>query len=148
MDNDLLSQLHDIKGIDNVSWWPLAPGWYGLIVLCLIVFAAFFYLLQKRKKRQSRRAVFDRLRQETDAKRKIAALSELLRRLAVKKHGRQTCAGLEGQNWLNWLSDNDPNGYDWTRHGEILLDLPYAPKDKISNIDLDPLIDAAEGWVS
>ena len=40
----LLSQLRDIRGLEDVSWWPLAPGWWILLGLCLAVFWASFFL--------------------------------------------------------------------------------------------------------
>jgi len=37
-----------------------------------------------------------------------AELSELLRRIAIARCGREACAGLAGTAWLDWLSANDP----------------------------------------
>ncbi len=45
---NLLSQIDDIKGLDAISLFPLAPGWWGLlalaIVAALMVFGAEFIL--------------------------------------------------------------------------------------------------------
>ncbi|RLW54638.1 MAG: hypothetical protein B6D69_04845, partial [gamma proteobacterium symbiont of Stewartia floridana] len=27
-----MDPLRDIRGIDTVSWWPLAPGWWLLLI--------------------------------------------------------------------------------------------------------------------
>lgn len=35
MENDPLAQLRDIHLPEPISWWPLAPGWWALIILCL-----------------------------------------------------------------------------------------------------------------
>ena len=41
MENDPLAQLRDIHLPEPILWWPLAPGWWVLIVLCL-AFAIWF----------------------------------------------------------------------------------------------------------
>jgi hypothetical protein len=41
--------------------------------------------------------------------------SELLRRIAMARHGRTACAGLHGEDWLAWLTEHDPKGFDWRR---------------------------------
>ncbi|MGB0719658.1 MAG: DUF4381 domain-containing protein, partial [Bdellovibrionales bacterium] len=33
----LLSRLRDIRGLEDVSWWPLAPGWWILLGLVLAI---------------------------------------------------------------------------------------------------------------
>ena len=42
-------------------------------------------------------------------------LSELLRRIAIAHRGRHACAGLTGEAWLEWLSRDDPTGFDWKK---------------------------------
>ena len=36
MENDPLAQLRDIHLPEPILWWPLAPGWWVLIVLYFI----------------------------------------------------------------------------------------------------------------
>lgn len=151
-----LSQLRDIRGIDAVSWWPPAPGWWvlaGLIVLAFIGVWGFRKYRHTQKANEARRvkaeikALFDALRTEHNGKKKAAALSELLRLLAIRQYGRHECAGLEGTQWLAWLSTHDPDSFDWAVHGKILLKAPYAPDDAVAANDLAPLVSAAERWV-
>lgn len=150
--DDLLSQLRDIRGIDNVSWWPLAPGWWALLALLLGMGAGvFFYRLYRSRKAASWqaevRALFTALHAQTGAKKKAEALSELLRRLAIHQYGRDACAGLHGAEWLEWLATHDPQGFEWQNKAQILIKAPYAPGDMIDGEDMKPLIAAAERWV-
>ena len=62
-----------------------------------------------------------------DPKLTAGDLSELLRRVAMARLGRDACAGLAGEDWLAWLADQDPRGFDWRSKGRLLLDAPYAP---------------------
>lgn len=152
MQQDLLSQLRDIRGLDAVSWWPPAPGWWGLTGLLLVICGGIYFYRRYKEKQAARwqveaKALFGELRSEQDKKKKAVALSELLRRLAIKQHGRDACAGLEGKKWLEWLAKNDPQGFDWKQKAKILIEAPYAPEEKIANNDFEPLIAAAERWV-
>lgn len=152
---DLLSQLHDIKGLDAINWWPLAPGWWGLFfVLLAICTAVYFYRRYKERKAASlweqTKSLFEALRSkpDQDAKEKIAALSELIRRVAIRKHGRDACAGREGKEWLAWLTKHDPENFDWQRNAGILIEAPYMPDGTvIANDDIEQLIEAAERWM-
>ena len=43
--NSLLEQLHDIEGIDAISMWPLAIGWWVLIALCVLALCILIYFI-------------------------------------------------------------------------------------------------------
>jgi hypothetical protein len=147
-----VSQLRDIHGIDPVPWWPPAPGWWLLMGLTLAVALGWWAWRRRppRNWRREARLYLSALRQRTrDAQAKVVAseLSELLRRVAIARHGREACAGLVGEEWLVWLQRNDPKGFDWVAHGRALLDLPYAPPGReAASSELRRLIDAAAQW--
>ncbi len=149
----LLAQLYDIKDLDSVRWWPLAPGWWVLIGLAAIAAAIAYwrYLAYERSwQGQTHRAFTSLERQLADGNtQQIAStLSVLLRRVAMQSYSRAECAGLEGTNWLSWLSAKDPGGFDWATHGVLLVEAPYAPPDRAySPQSLKTLIDAAKRWV-
>jgi len=62
--------------------------------------------------------------------------------------GRDACAGLTGREWLDWLTKNDPAGFQWSTRGRSLLDMPYAPPGRAAGKELLTLIDAAYVWVT
>jgi hypothetical protein len=153
--------LRDIHGIDPVSWWPPAPGWW-LVLLALMLLPALLSAARHSFKQYRRRplgswrrdaaARLHRLRSRVDqaSSKDIAAeLSELLRRIAVARCGREFCAGLAGPQWLDWLAENDPVGFDWRSRGRFLIELPYAPPD-IGNrrAELHELVNAALAWTA
>ena len=88
-----------------------------------------------------------------EAKEVVACLSELLRRIAMVRHGRVASASLTGEAWLAWLTTNDPAGFPWLERGRVLIDLPYAPPrdqaraEGIAPNDLLALIEAALPWL-
>lgn len=154
---ELLTQLRDIRGLDPFPWWLIAPGWWFL--LAFIVFAVFgFYFARSafvrwkntRVWRDEAKKILYELQSDTKRpdKEKLASLGILLRKLAIRKHGRAVCAGLEGREWLRWLARHDPNGFDWERDGALIAESPYAPEEQVlRGGSLERMIRAVEGWV-
>jgi hypothetical protein len=149
-------QLRDIHGPDPVAWWPPAPGWWlaavGALLAVWLLWAALRFVSRypfftwhhdaRRRLLGLRRAL------ASDPPAEVAtALSELLRRVAMARVGRDSCAGLAGDEWLAWLGDNDPEGFDWRREARPLIELPYAPPGTTADVaQLRRLIDAAIPW--
>ncbi|WP_161957559.1 DUF4381 domain-containing protein [Mariprofundus sp. EBB-1] len=150
-DTDPLAQLRDIHLPDAISWWPLAPGWWMLFALILIIIAALFYYLRWRDIQKNKPIIFstqqvmqaalleltniEKVHAETEAlsdgqaRQIVADISQLLRRCAVQltqiDNNPNSVAGLTGDAWLSWLDER------WDRHdfmqgvGRILIDAPY-----------------------
>lgn len=159
-----MPQLRDIHDIQSVPWWPLAPGWW-LLGLALLLFA--FAVWHWRAALSLRlpipglalgtwrwgafgalRDLQRRARAGQDARTTAGELSELLRRIAMARFGRPACAGLTGNDWLDWLEAHDPHGFPWRERGRMLLDAPYAPFSQIDEAQLRALIDAVASWVT
>ena len=146
-------QLRDIHGLDPISWWPLAPGWWISALLILLTFVALFLLIRHfilyppgSWRWEARVALRELWRQRNlqPQKESAAQLSELLRRIAIARFGREKTASISGDEWLAWLQQSDPNGFDWSGRGGILLNLPYAPDGRQAKPgELDALILAA-----
>lgn len=152
----LLEQLNDIEGIDAISPWPLAIGWWVSFACAMLVLGIPMWMLKRRLDyaRSWKRDAFKKLNHleknlslETSAV-TIKILSEYLRRIAVRRFPRKECAGLIGVPWLKWLKTHDPKQFDWTEKGKPLIEIPYAP----THIELPPemikeLIQAIRYWV-
>jgi len=154
-------QLRDIRGLDSIPWWPPAVGWWLLafgLILTLWLLWRYWPGLRlpalvgvtwrwdaARQLRELRRRIGNQ-----DTKLSAGELSELLRRIAMARHGRDACAGLTGTDWLDWLAEHDPKGFDWTDEGLLLLNLPYAPPGagEAETKQLRRLVDAAQFWIS
>lgn len=155
------ARLHDIQGLDPVGIWPLAPGWW-LVMAALLGLWMLKGLLRgglpawRQRPRQrwhrdaSRRLYALRARvNQSDAKTIAAELSELLRRIAIARCGREACAGLSGEEWLDWLAAHDPYRFDWSVRGRLLLKLPYSPPAGDDHRPaLHDMINATLAWVA
>lgn len=155
-------QLRDIQGLDSIGIWPLAEGWW-LLLLALLVVIWMLRLIWLRYGRGYRQAIWRAharselrsLRQQlgTTSNKAIAGeLSELMRRIAMARCGREACAGLTGDAWLMWLKTQDPKGFDWPAQGKLMLELTYAPEPDTKTHEanqkaLRRLIRVAGAWV-
>lgn len=158
----LTKRLHDIHELDPVSLWPLATGWWLILAVMLMIVLLIVGIRRWRPDWQRYLPRYGWTREATheltvlrgkvargDVKTLSAELSELLRRIAIARCGRDRCAGLHGESWLAWLADHDPGGFDWRTRGRVLLDLPYAPPGELEHQpDLYYLIDAAMVWTT
>lgn len=151
--------LRDIDDIDPAGWWPPGPGWWLLAILLVLLLIlarwywpeiAAWYRRPKGAWRRDGRRQLVQLRARmhlSDPKTLAAELSELIRRIAVARCGRETCAGLTGKAWLQWLTVNDPKSFDWTAQGLLLQELTYAPPtDGDYRSQFERLIAAAIDW--
>ncbi len=153
-----MDSLRDIHGIDPAPWWPPAPGWW-MLFFALLLLALFIWWLVRRRQlyplgrwQQDARRQLLRLRRRVTkepAKSIAGELSELLRRIAITRCGREQTASLTGEMWLDWLQTNDSTGFPWREKGRLLLELPYAPPERDADaVRLTELIEAALHWVS
>ena len=152
----LMQQLHDIEGLDAISSWPLAIGWWILIACGIVVLGSAIWFFQRRLRylRSWKRDTFKKLDllehnlSPSTAGETIAFLSEYLRRIAVLRFPRKECAGLVGDAWLKWLKVHDPKQFDWTEKGKLLIEIPYAPAHtNLSPQEIKELIKAVRYWV-
>ncbi|MEN8236846.1 MAG: DUF4381 domain-containing protein [Pseudomonadota bacterium] len=154
--NDLINQLHDIEGIDAIAWWPLAPGWWGIISLVLISVVLLGVYIQRRR-RLARSWQQDVASQLCEMEQKLTPttavatakeLSEIIRRIAIQQFSRKQCAALEGKAWLRWLKNHDPNQFDWQTQGEWLITVVYAPSTTSIPIEhLRNCLAAIKRWI-
>ncbi len=154
--NQLMQQLHDIEGLDPISIWPLAIGWWLLIAAsaCLFIFLIVIlckWIAYKRSWKNDslkRLSLLDKSLIHQASQEDVALLSEYIRRIALRRFSRKECASLIGTDWLSWLSQHDPKQFDWVDHGKVLIELPYAPANKQADKEgIKLLIRAAKEWV-
>lgn len=144
---ELLSQLRDIQGAPEASFWPPAPGWW---LLAIGVFALLFWGLRVLRRRAlARRRRLDlvhrlgRLRQDHDPDREpqawLAGVNRLLKVTAMRAFPDQAPGVLTGPEWVAFLGgDSDP---------EIFSALAAGPYEPHPRFDSSALERAAEGWL-
>lgn len=122
--------LRDIHLPDPIGWWPLAPGWWGLLVLLTLLIGILVYVIRRRRRvRQIQLALAELTRLEANpdlsAREKLEALSILMRRVALTLYPREEVAGRVGADWLNWLNWAAGEPLFENEAGRLITDLPY-----------------------
>ncbi len=159
----LLEMLRDIQLPAAVSWWPPAPGWWWLSGIALLAYFAWRYEWYARWRRPARAsaapaadtAAFEELARaraafadDGDVCALVAALSVLLRRVAMGFVSRDEAAALTGEPWLEWLDAQVGGEAFSSGPGRALADAPYrAPASVASEVDGDALLRVCEEWV-
>ena len=127
-----MDELRDIKGLETISWLPIAPAWWvvlgGVLLIAVLVFMLRQYRLNYQNSWQAKALKkLQELQNNLNDPQNIGEIFELLKEVALLKFGRKACADLTGIEWLGWLNINDKNQFDWLKNGQQLVEIQYAP---------------------
>lgn len=151
MESDRLP-LRDIHLPEAIGWWPPAIGWWLLAILIPLLVALAYWLYKRITRKTAAKAAKKLLLQikqdqRCDNSQKLKDLSALIRRAAISTAGRNECAGLTGQNWLEFL-DRSVKGSPFTEGaGRLLADAPYR-NNQPTEQDISRLTSLCEDWLN
>lgn len=161
---DPLSQLADIHLPDPVSIWPLAPGWWLVIVLliaglCWLGYQSVRKFILNRRLQTAQRELEKSIQAYRDTVNNkdsdhnkagldyLYAVNAVLNRVALytdPKHAREI-AKLTGKQWLEYL-DHSYGGTEFTEgHGKVLAEGQYRP---IFSAEVESLYTLAHNWIN
>jgi hypothetical protein len=149
--SQLLAQLRDIHAAASPLWWPPAIGWWvlALVLLLLMVVAARFLKLKlvARQRRLEWLRALDAIGQELDPQsddhQYLAGLNRLFRAVALKAFPGTGCAGLQGEEWVSFISSLLPEDTD----NSSLSALARGPYEPVPDFDARSLHEHARTWV-
>jgi hypothetical protein len=157
--NETTLELKDIHLPEPVSWWPIAPGWWLLLLATILIAAIVFVSIRIYRKRQLKRDITSELEaikqqyKSSGSRYQLASsLSILLRRAAISFFPSQPVAGLTGEQWLDWLQQtsgkhkSQDTGFN-SELGKILVTAPYLDENKEPDYDAKALIKLCESWL-
>lgn len=115
MQPDLLSQLNDIQTPDPIGWWPLAWGWYLVLILLLTASFILFKLIktkfeQSKAKKQALRELTAMDKTLTPLQ-QVTVINNILKRVVLAYAPRQDVANLTGSQWAEWLNGQGTKGH-------------------------------------
>ncbi|MCL1051655.1 DUF4381 domain-containing protein [Shewanella abyssi] len=104
--NPALASLQDIQTPLEIGIWPLAYGyWIVLLAAAISLIAGFIYLKKRRQQSAAKRAALVELANlDLNAGQYIANVSAILKRAAMSYCDRSSVAGLSGIEWHVWLN--------------------------------------------
>ena len=146
-----LLQIKDIHLPAAISWWPFALGWWMALGLLLLMVIAWRYRHQIRtwfapSVRSIALLQLDEIVREDhlSTQQKVRRVSQLLRQSAISHGLRDQAAGLTGEQWLQFLDDDNPQKPFSTGIGRSLIDAPYRPH---AELDIDALVELTRSWL-
>jgi hypothetical protein len=152
-DFELLARLRDLHPPPAPSGWPLAPGWWAVLVLVVVLLVVSIrYGPPWWRRRKLRRWLIAKLediarrhRAGAPANATVADISSLLRLAALARYPERELAGLHGTDWVAFLDDCDRAPGRFAALRGALTVAPYAPPDP--RVDPVPLLRAARRWL-
>ena len=144
-------ELRDIHLPDPVSWWPLAPGWYMLLILIIILIILAVYLINRWRHPSIKKMALIELTQiETDfvhhnnTHTLCSDISILLRRVAISYGTRNKEAAITGEAWLKHLNNLCGQTIFTPELSNFLLQAPYQLRPQVA---VDQFIAASRQWI-
>ncbi len=147
-----LEQLHDIRLPQDISWWPLADGWWLLAFTLVAVIALMAVVLVRRRNSLRVKALHElgQLKRDAALQQQPARLAEragaLLKRVLLQEPQTQSLAASHGENWSHFLTQQ-PGVMDATIANFIAI-APYAEDTQATEIpSAAAILDAVEHWI-
>ena len=158
-----LDQLQPTIAPPPVSWWPLAPGWWALLVLIPLLLWGLWYLRRYLPRRQQRSRQAE---QPLDPQRQAALaelarlvrpydgqhagpwlqqLNALLKRLARADYPNDNSHVLSGRAWLAFLDNRCPAA-GLTRW-MVLVEGTYRSHCSLDDKAINGLNQAVDTWI-
>ncbi|MFD2228940.1 DUF4381 domain-containing protein [Alkalimarinus sediminis] len=108
---ELLSQLQDIHEPATIGFWPLAPGWWVLIIMAICFIILIAYLCRRHIKNNSWKkeaaktlAELKKQASEQEYQRTLFQVNQLLKQVAMYKHNDTSIKALTGEAWYTFLA--------------------------------------------
>lgn len=158
---ELLSQLKEIHEPAAIGVWPLAPGWWILIV-CTTFIAIVTILLWRRhiqkngwkKEAVNTIAAIKKQASEQSHHQSLFLINQLIKRVAIYKCNDTSIKALTGESWGQYLVDflngpDTPNMFS-TQQLNLLSEGLYQQTidtDKSINAEITALLKALNNWI-
>lgn len=123
-----LAQLKDIHAPTEVSWWPLAWGWWALGVMIIAVIVLAMLVIKKRRALlQGKKDAVDALNQLSLSGQDYAKnANAILKRFAMHYFADENPAGLHGKAWIEWLQSHNKKPQHQAALAEALTAITQA----------------------
>lgn len=145
---DPLAELRDIHLPDSVSAWPLAPGWWLLLIIaCAGLTALLIACSRRHRARLYRRQALLQLQQiEQNADNQIVALVELLKQTVNTAYPDQHFSSLNIADFFKFLQQSCPAA-QFEDLPDNLDKLLYAKGTELDSVIIEQLKQGTKIWI-
>jgi len=152
--NDLQESLKDLRDIhlpEATSFWPLAPGWWILLILVPLLYFIIRYMVRRMLMPKYKKMALAELKNissdyevSQNTQETCGEISLLIRQALVAKIGNQAVAGLVSEEWLAYLDKISKTDCFSNGAGRFIVTAPYSNNDTESDINIIELIAATK----
>lgn len=129
--NTLLAGMKNVHLPNGVSIFPIASGWYILVILSLIIICTLLWwkLIKNKYKKQKLQAYAILAKIEKDqTEEMLSQVSILIKRVAIMKFPKEKVHTLFGEKWLEFLDKTGKTQDFTTGAGRYLLNIYQVSK--------------------
>jgi hypothetical protein len=151
-----ITGLHDVVSPEAVGWWPLAPGWWAVLV-ALLSFAVWRAWVAYRAWQADgyRRAALEELAvieagigDPAQSAGAMAGVAALLKRTALCAAPREAVASITGETWLGYLDRGTEEAPFTLGAGRRLPELTYRDDSReFSPEQAREIVSVARRWI-
>lgn len=159
--DELLSQLKEIHEPAAIGTWPLAPGWWIIIVgtTCLTIVTALLWRRHIRKNGWKKEAVksialLRKRAKEQGHHQTLLLINQLIKRIAIHKSGDPSVKTLTGESWHSFISSflngaDTPNMFNEEQLSLLSEGLyqQHVDSDKAINNKISELLKTLNDWI-
>lgn len=140
---DPLANLRDIHQPEAISWWPLAPGWWLLLIFILVILGLGIWLYKRHRRNRFRRQATSLLQvsylqwqQNADNQAYLISANQLLKQCLMQQGLRRETASCSGKHWLRLMQQAAP-GVQCSNYA-VWLENQYQPdaEDNLAIADI------------
>lgn len=145
MSAETLDQLRPLHLPEAIGWWPLAPGWWGLLILVILIIGLWLWWHHRQALLRTALKELDAIQNaELNNADFATRLNQLLRRVALANYPSQEVASLNGDNWLKFLDAHISKGGFLSANGQNLLLAAYARE---AVLEREVLVRLTKRWI-
>lgn len=154
---DPLAALHPLREPALIGWWPLAPGWWAvLILLALAIIILGYHLLKRYRANTYRRlglAQLEAIRSsfnraadvDSPVQGAVRDTNALLKTVALRTFPRHDIAALSGEAWLSFLNETRRSESSDSKFSTAFANAAY--RAHAPELDIDQLFQASKNWI-
>lgn len=147
MQPDLLSQLQDIQTPAQVGNWPLAWGWWAVIVLSFFIFVliaiSVYRFIKQRKAKKQALKLLNQVDPEQNPIIAVQTINSILKRVVLAYSERDLVANLNGEKWTVWLNTH---GHKNAQINSEFVQLAY--QENCSSEQASEYLKQSKNWIN
>ena len=152
MPTNIAVDLSELKGLHipkTPDIFPLAIGWWLLIVLFFILFLGFYFAIYAWVHSLHRQVMrkMKKIRQISDTKEMLINLNQLAKQLAISRFGREKIASLYEKDWVSFMNFSAKKDIFSKEYIDLLHKSMYAKKNDISDSLRQSILKDYEEWI-